>query len=100
MTKTRSGRSGSAPPRGARPGDLNPPARPGDLNPPARRACVGSDGRDAPTGYGFRYNFSRKYPQDLKMVWKDAPCDSLQSAQKNQVLILKIEKVTVILRRK
>ena len=32
------------------------------------------------------------------MVQKDAPCDSLQSARKNQVLNLKIDKVTVILR--
>ena len=33
-----------------------------------------------PTKSGFRHNFSKNCPQDLKMVQKDAPCDSLQSA--------------------
>ena len=30
----------------------------------------------------FRHNFFRNYPQDLKLVYKDAPNDSLQSALK------------------
>ena len=36
----------------------------------------------APTEYGFRHIFSKNYPQDLKMVQKGAPCDSLQSPLK------------------
>ena len=35
---------------------------------------------DAPTGSGFRCNFVKIYPQDLKMVEQDASLDSLQSA--------------------
>ena len=31
---------------------------------------------------GFRHNFSKIYPQDLKMVQKDAPRDCLQSPLK------------------
>ena len=30
----------------------------------------------------FRHNVFKKYPQDLKLVQKDAPHDSLQSALK------------------
>ena len=30
----------------------------------------------------IRHNFSKNYPQDLKMVQKVAPCDSLQSPLK------------------
>ena len=36
----------------------------------------------APTRFGFRHIFSKNYPQDLKMVQKVAPCDSLQSPLK------------------
>ena len=36
----------------------------------------------APTRSGFRHNVSKNYPQDLKMVQKVAPCDSLQSPLK------------------
>ena len=36
----------------------------------------------APTGSDFRHNFSKNYPQDLKMAYKDAPRNSLQSALK------------------
>ena len=35
-----------------------------------------------PTGSGFYNNFSKNYPQGLKIVLKDAPRDSLQSALK------------------
>ena len=36
----------------------------------------------ASTGSNFHNNVSKNYPQDLKMVKKNAPRDSLQSALK------------------
>ena len=46
---------------------------------------------------GFRHNFSKSCPQDLKFVWKDASRDSQQFCTKKRVLKLNIDKVKVII---
>jgi hypothetical protein len=51
----------------------------------------------APTGFGFRHNFSKSYPHDLKMVKKDAPLRFSTICTKNQVLKYNIDKVMLIL---
>ena len=38
----------------------------------------------------FRHKFFKNYPQDLKIVLKDVPRDSLQSALKIQIVLMKV----------
>jgi hypothetical protein len=54
----------------------------------------------APTKSGFRHNFSKNCPQDLKNGFERCPLRFSTICAKNRVRKLNIDKVTVILRRK